>query len=705
MPVTIISSFSHEEKSAFPNLSCNSTAVILLEMGKKLFALGHYEKAMHMFEYSYLALSSPSEATQNALLKQEEWNGQKLASVSDPFLQPPVDTFMALESMVDPRPFNTPLVSQHHHNDSTSFEFLQLIIFYNKALTHHAMNQFSLASNCYQLIIAAINQMALSNGCLVSDECLHLAMFVYNNLGHISFCQQAEDVACVYFETSLRFAERIKNSPALNPLDVANVQSNWCRAKYMKVDICGTVYDTLETILHIRSSALDCNHPDVASSHFNLGVAEFLRNNYSKAMLHLMEYLKVATSHQRKNVSTHADLDPLLGAIYVIMIKNSRKNDKVSMDLISCLKALQKKRHKKGAESEVASILNSIGTILFHQQELDYALLFYQEELLLEKEYMPSGKEYGISVTCNNIGRILQELGRLPEAMQYYHMALQERYGDALLNELDGCLGISKDYCTDTLKNISNEPFSDPPAAVNLFSTVFYNLGLIYDKMESTAKAIKAFEMSLRLRKVILGPDHADVACLAYNVGVLQLEQKMLKEATLSFREALRIRRVASNNQLNDCHMIKTLHKLASLHRAKGNLNDALEACQDILEILKTSGEINRACRKRDIALTLRQLAELYHAKGSLKLALQMAFRSVKLLQKCRDSCLVEQEAVSLLLVGSLQHELCEQVKARNTFSEAAHLIQSSSCKLPQSLLPLLEVSILLRSEHCAPEA
>ena len=59
---------------------------------------------------------------------------------------------------------------------------------------------------------------------------------------------------------------------------------------------------------------------------------------------------------------------------------------------------------------------------------------------------------------------------------------------------------------------------------MNLYSTVWYNLGLIHDKMGAFTDAIRAFHMSLKLRRAMLGKDHPDVACLLYNIGVLQME-------------------------------------------------------------------------------------------------------------------------------------------------------------------------------------
>jgi len=325
----------------------------------------------------------------------------------------------------------------------------------------------------------------------------------------------------------------------------------------------------------------------------------------------------------------------------------------------------------------------------------------------LEEQLTGSDTDVSVSVTCNNIGRILQELGRFPQAIHYYQRSLKHRFGD-VITEREGYKGNV---------NVNSAPINDlfdggdvAPATMNLYSTVWYNLGLIHDKMGAYTDAIKAFQMSLTLRRAMLGCDHADVACLLYNIGVLQMEQQMLVEATDSFREALRIRRVASAGQLNDRHVVKTLQKLAALHKSKGNIAGALEACEEVKQILEVSVEFEISSRNKNMGATLRDLAELRHAKGDLCMALETAAQSVHCLRSCRsDPTCIEQETAGLLLIGSLLHERCEPLQAQATFNEAALLIQNevnSSAALPNSsLLPLLEVSTMLASAHCAPEA
>jgi tetratricopeptide (TPR) repeat protein len=682
--------------------------LLLLERGSKLLDLGQYDEAMSMLDASFLAASSPSQIARVDLSTITEWEMQQGLNKPLNILRQPVDTYLEDVEDVGPRPFRTAFMAR----DCVDIDFLQLVICYNKALIYHAKKEISLASSFYELTIMKINQALLPNAFL-PNEWLHLAMCAYNNLGHINYCQQIECLALLQFESSLGFGKTIQNPSSSYSLDYATVLSNWCRSKYMDADVCIGVFAALEEVLRLRESLLNWDHPDVASAHFNLGMAEYLRKNNRKAMSHLLQYLKVASHHVNNGIES--GLDPLPGLIYVLLIKNDVKEDKMSRDLVWGLRSLQEKRNEVGPQhSEVASVLNFIGTLLFQKQELEHALLFFQEELRLEEQFTHADDKFGVCVTCNNIGRILQELGRYPEAIRYYQKALQDNFRDSVVSELDGFGKPSKGCNDDVSAPMLDESFSGPPAAMNLFSTVCYNLGLIHDKMGAYIKAIKAFQMSLNIRRAMLGPDHADIACLVYNIGVLQMEQQFLSEATQSFREALRIRSVGSTGQLNDRHVVKTLQKLASLHKSKGNIQGALEACREVMQILKGSDEFELSCRGKNMGATLCDIAELYHALGNLDMALQNAFDGVQSLRSCgMGECTsssdlasyIEQEATSLLLVGSLYHELCEPTQAQECFGEAVRLIQSSASTVSVSLLPLLEVSRLLRFNQCAAEA
>lgn len=705
-------------ETSSPLVHRQSASSALLNVGSKLFTEGKEDDAMSMFDAADQVLSTACDGKRVALCaSQLEWGSQQLSESADLIqIRDPVDTYHEDECDVGPRPFCKPLVPLNYmHAD-----LIQITIWYNKALICHSKRDAIQAIRLYQAVITEVTRALASTvqNFMNANDLYHLAMRAYNNIGHIHYLESSEESALFHFQTAVSFAEMIEDSSSSHQIDYASVLSNWCRVQWMMGDVSDALHSALEKVLKIRSDVLGWDHADVAASHYNLGMIQYARQSNEEAQSHLMKYLQVAA--HRAKLYSESELDPMPALIYVLLIKNDDKNDKMAQDLVRGLRTLQDKRQDLGPNnSEIASVLNFIGTLLFHQRELDHALLFFQEELRLEELLVATSENISVSVTCNNIGRILQELGRFPEAIYYYQRSLEPEFGRIVNNGIECC----KLDMAQSIELFDDRCIDAPQATMNLYSTVWYNLGLIHDKMGAFKDAIKAFQMSLKVRRAMLGPDHADVACLLYNIGVLQMEQQLLAEATESFREALRIRRVATTGQLNDRHVVKTLQKLATLHKSKGNIAGALEACHEVLHILKVSSDFDKVLRNRDMGSTMKEIADLHHAKGDIEKAIEVARESVKLLERCRsEGCnstaehftCVEQETATLLLIGSLEHERCDSVQAHAVFAEAARLIQINSiafntCEAPQSsqaaLRPLLEVSNMLASAHCAPEA
>lgn len=688
-----------------------SASVKLLEIGGKLLEKGLPNEAMAVFDASFRSINSHT----NDVTADICWAEQQLAKKEGAAVavtSPPADIYHEDECDVGPRPFSTALSCC----ESTPSNILQLVICYNQALVYHTNNNYAMAMQLYSVIIRAVNNMTPEQA--TSTENLYLALRVFNNMGHISYMENSEEIAHAQFEQAIVFAKLVQESSNDHMLAYATVLSNWCRVQWMFGFVSQNVFSALEEVLQIRLSVLGSNHVDVASAHYNLGMAKYSRQAGEAALHHFVYYLSV--SSQQIKAGLVPQLDPIYALVFVLLIKNESKDEKPSQDLVWGLRALQDKRNELGpAHPEVASILNFIGTLLFHQQELDHALLFFQEELRLEEDLIDRGENVSVSVTCNNIGRILQELGRFSQAIHYYKRSLKVKFGDINAG-CDTAKGKCDDDISSTMGDMDEAQLS--PATMNLYSTVWYNLGLIHDKQGAFKDAIKAFQMSLKLRRAMLGHNHADVACLLYNIGVLQMEQQMLSEATYSFREALRIRRVASTGQLNDRHVVKTLQKLSTLHKAKGNLTGSLQACDEVIRVLKASQDFDVAARLKYLGSTLRDVAELHHTRGDLKLALRVAKESAMELRSLRLNYAnslaeqvnaVEQETATLLLIGSLQHEEASPQEAYITFAEAASVlhdsvmsrIPSEAANVCSQVLPLFEVSSMLASAQCAPEA
>merc|ERR1712224_153646 len=109
-----------------------------------------------------------------------------------------------------------------------------------------------------------------------------------------------------------------------------------------------------------------------------------------------------------------------------------------------------------------------------------------------------------------------------------------------------------------------------------------------------------------------------------------------------------------------------------------------------------TSNDFDDRDRSIKMAIVMRDIADLHQAQGNLQVALKHALGSVDLFRDVRTSSgndmnameidnasedgrsYIEEEASSLHLVGSLQHELSNPLEAEKAFSEAARLVHST---------------------------
>lgn len=601
---------------------------------------------------------------------------------------------------------------------------------FNDGLSHQMSGDTFMAKQRFEQASYAVRQVL----CLLPEASptvvLELAMRTHNNLGLINYVEFNYEVAIACFEVAIGFAQQLAALSNEYNLEYATTLSNWCRVACIRGDISDTVYLRLKEIVDIRAEILSWDHPDLAVAYYNIAVVEYSRKNNAEAVSHIVKYLEIS-SHRSKTLKID-DLDKMPAIIFFLLIQNEGKDDAVSRNIVQMLLTLQVKRQSGDCPViELAAILNVVGSLLFKQREFENALIFFREELRLEEDAYAGEvslsweQTTALCVTCNNIGRIMQELGRFQEATEYYQRVLTTEYGN--IDDVTPSTIRPSSLRSESI-GVSNASQA-PLASANLYSTVWYNFGLVQDKLGQYDKAIRSFQISLKLRQEMLGPDHPDVACLLYNIGVLQMEQKQLDGAYVSLRETLRIRQSKGDSQLNDKHIIKALERLASLFETKGDFAHAIEVMEKVVTIQKSSTEFDNMTRSKKVGSTLRCISEMLLSLNKLTPAIEAARESVyyhrNVLQyeqklPCVDTdeiidrvANIEQFVSTLLLLGSLYHESCEPLRAKIVMNEAASITQnvnvaldkSHNYEIPVSLLVMREVTCMLATGCCAPEA
>jgi|EP00521_Asterionellopsis_glacialis_P002526 tetratricopeptide (TPR) repeat protein len=764
------SSSAMEETSAAAiiNNTQRHSAIVLNEIGTKLFTAGQHNDAMIIYDTACQVLKSiivPSknEAWTNPLVvlaaQRAAWGQQRLeqaegaqettasgptasgnASSADEqdktFQDHPLDVYQEGECDVGPRPFRSPLHIDLDAAQTTRDNLLEAMILFNRALVQHCKSQLEASTVVYENALLLVNLEVKQTGqCM--NRTAHLGMLIHNNLGQINYVEGDQATALENFIAALTWAKQINGLGNDNEyrLSVASILSNCCRTQWMTTNTSDDSHRAFDQVLKLRSSVLSWDHKDVAAAHYNMGIIEYARSNSKQALFHLEHYLKIDTHRISQNQSS---LDVIPALVHILLIQNEDSTETSSVELTKCLRFLQDKREDLGAfHTEVATLLNYIGALLFQRRELDHAIHFYQEELRVEQKLVGGNKSstptqkhpeqslenaapaesssdgdapLSLAVTLNNIGRIQQERGRYREAIHFYKRALTANKHNS-----------AEDIASAASLANGNNKDGESSSSVNLFATIWYNLGLIHDMMDSQKDAIRSFQMSLALRRALLGSDHPDVACLWYNIGTLQMESQNLVEASASLKESLRIRRLGARCPQNDMHIITALQKLASLHQNRGNIDGAIEAFQEVIQIQQQQAQVN----KEELGSFMKSVSELFHAKGDVESALQMASQSYQvynsiMLEEAKQSrnettmaTIVEHVGTALLLLGSLYHEKCEPMLACAAYREAGNIIATVCSSVDEatrkqkyaSLIPLMELSTMLACSHCAPEA
>lgn len=608
---------------------------------------------------------------------------------------------------VGPRCLVEPIQVDRPSSCSAHLDFAEAVSTFNLGLMHHGRQELEDACIFYECVLEYV-YATLQSFCteeVPSTTVLNLVMRAHNNLGAIAYTSGEEDNARVNFDAALLFARQLLHYEKDQQLAIASVASNWCRVHLTRGDMAiDSLFDCMEQVLRLRLENLPSYHVDVAASHFNLATAYHARGQTNEAVHHFREYLSISAHQVQINLN---QIDPIPALIYLLLIQFEDKEDTVSQDLARGLRTLQDKRQEQGNTSaEVASVLNYVGTVLFHCHEYENALLFFQEELRIEEGLDKRDRE-SLAVTCNNIARTLQECGKLPEAMTYYKRALSADFKDS----------------TDFKTFLKQSHQQRDPTTTNLFSTIWYNMGLIHDKLDAPTEAIRSFQISLSLRKLILGSMHPDIACLWYNIGVLQMERGFLDDAHTSFHQAMVIRASCQEHQLNDERVLNTLQKLTSLQKANGKLRGAIASLEQTVTLLRQSTCVHFVLRQKEISSVFFKMAELYHDLDEKEQSFYMAGAAVEEVEAVTERLLsddcaevsasdklaaVEQWALSHLLVGSLLHEYCESQQAYAILQRLVDTLDTLVAHSPfstSSLLAFRQVVQVLAKPQCAPQA
>jgi len=163
-------------------------------------------------------------------------------------------------------------------------------------------------------------------------------------------------------------------------LEILNKIVNIYRKILLKHKI---VLDYYEKILNIRKEKLIANHPDIATSYFNVAEVYHFKADYDKALEYYSKSLEIRLETLPSNHHDIASSYNNIGEVY----KNKDKNDKA---LEYYTKSFEiRKKSLPHNHPDIAISYNNLGTIYDKKGDNDKALEYYTQSLEIQKETLP----------------------------------------------------------------------------------------------------------------------------------------------------------------------------------------------------------------------------------------------------------------------------------------------------------------------------
>ena len=307
--------------------------------------------------------------------------------------------------------------------------------------------------------------------------------------------------------------------------------------------------------------------------------------------------------------------------------------------ILSLLNRMKSLKENSGLNHpSMPNLLNHIGNILDESNLLQFSLLFFLEQLRIERYYLGSYHP-DLAITLCKIGEIHIKNGQFSEAKKSFI----------------GALLIMKN------NNIKGR----------LYALIIYNLGLVKYYQHSYDYAFELFNISVKELRATCGNFHRDVAEIHLKIADLQKEIGKLKDAMDNYLEALIILRMNCGNIHQE--VFEVLCKIGFIHKAKDEYHASSNSFNQALDVLRElQGE--NTC----MILILYEIGLIHQATGDITNTIKICKEVVELLKLQlgeKHICLVS--VLALLCNLYSEHGMTENLK--NTNNEIRDICNKAS--------------------------
>ncbi len=336
-------------------------------------------------------------------------------------------------------------------------------------------------------------------------------------------------------EEAISFLNKVDTSASFILEDAILLsQLGRCEKKFGNYDKALEYY---EKGLAIKLKTLGGEHPEVATSYGNIGLAWKSKGQYEKAL----EYYEKGLAIKLKNFGVE--------------------------------------------HTEVAISYNNIGSTWKSKGDFDKALEYHEKSLLIKLKIL-GGEHPDVATTYFNIGQTWRNKGNYDKALEYYEKCLAIKV--KTLGETHSAVATSYNDIGITWKNKGDYDkaleYHEKCLAIKLITlggehpdvaTSYSNIGTTWNSKGNYNKALEYHEKCLAIKLKTLGEEHSDVATTYNNIGMVWKSRGDYDKSLEYYEKSLSIKLKTLGSEHSD--VATSYNNIGIALKSKGNKNKALE--------------------------------------------------------------------------------------------------------------------------------
>lgn len=261
-------------------------------------------------------------------------------------------------------------------------------------------------------------------------------------------------------------------------------------------------------------------------------------------------------------------------------------------------------------------ILHRLGYIKYRRDDIEGALTIFELALetcyTLELDYTQQRQQtqFYLSVTLNCLGVLyfLRQQPNTPRALSLLLSSLTLQRDLFRPGEASVAAAVPA-TCHVRRDNVSHQAM--------ILATTLNNVGRVYFSSDNYDLALATYQEALQLRRLVLGPNHVDVAATVYNAGQTLHQKGELVQALAFYQDFCRISSLHVNWPVR--YVVLVLKCIALIHHELHHFEQALIYFEEALQVGRAA-----LGSHPEVASILNKLGNFYYQTGDLDRALDM---------------------------------------------------------------------------------